>query len=48
MERMKGDALGKVLVMESEWLDLRDDIDVVGREVERMLLDDLVSEIIGT
>ena len=34
--------------MESEWLDLRDDIDVVGREVERMLLDDLVSEIIGT
>ncbi|KAL2599264.1 hypothetical protein GLYMA_10G045600v4 [Glycine max] len=46
--KVKGDALGKVLVMESEWLDLRDDIDVVGREVERMLLDDLVSEIIGT
>ncbi|KAG4959444.1 hypothetical protein JHK87_036077 [Glycine soja] len=45
--KVKDDALGKVLVMESEWLDLRDDIDVIGREVERLLLDDLVAEIIG-
>ncbi|KAK7345651.1 hypothetical protein VNO77_16259 [Canavalia gladiata] len=46
--KVKDDALGKVLVRESEWLDLRDDIDVIGREVERMLLDDLVTEIIST
>ncbi|KAK7393627.1 hypothetical protein VNO78_22185 [Psophocarpus tetragonolobus] len=46
--KVRDDALGKVLVRESEWLDLRDDIDVVGWEVERLLLDDLVAEILGT
>ncbi|KAE9619451.1 hypothetical protein Lal_00047519 [Lupinus albus] len=39
------DAMGKVLVMESQWLDLKNDIDVIGNEVEIMLLDDLVAEI---
>ncbi|KAL2323331.1 hypothetical protein Fmac_027710 [Flemingia macrophylla] len=48
-EKVKDDdALGKVLVMESEWLDLRDDIDLIGREVERLILDGLVAEIVGT
>ncbi|TKY52841.1 hypothetical protein E2542_SST24363 [Spatholobus suberectus] len=44
--KVRDDALGKVLVRESEWLDLRGDIDVIGREVERLLLDDLVAEIV--
>ncbi|XP_020202367.1 uncharacterized protein LOC109788117 isoform X2 [Cajanus cajan] len=47
-EKVKDDALGKVLVMESEWLELRDDIDIIGREVERLILNDLVAEIVGT
>ena len=46
--KVKDDALGKVLVSESQWLDLKDDIDVIGREVERLLLEDLVAEIAGT
>ncbi|XP_061351319.1 uncharacterized protein LOC133296372 [Gastrolobium bilobum] len=46
--KVKDDALGKVLDKESQWLCLRDDIDVIGREVERLLLDDLVAEIAGT
>lgn len=45
--KVKDDALGKVLVRELQWLDLRNDIDVIGREVERLLLDDLVAEIVG-
>ncbi|KAJ1391340.1 DUF3741-associated sequence motif [Sesbania bispinosa] len=44
---VEDDALGMVLVGESQWLDLKDDIDVIGREVERLLLDDLVAEIAG-
>ena len=42
---VKDDALGRILVRESQWLEMRDEIDVIGREVERLLLDDLVSEI---
>ncbi|RDY08155.1 hypothetical protein CR513_07646, partial [Mucuna pruriens] len=45
---VRDDALGKVLVRELEWLELRDDIDVIGREVERLLLNDLVEEIART
>lgn len=41
------DILGKLLVMESQWLDLGDDIDVIGSEIERLLFDDLVAEIAG-
>ncbi|OIW20311.1 hypothetical protein TanjilG_08285 [Lupinus angustifolius] len=45
--KVKDDAMGKVLVMESQWLDLKNGIDVIGREVEILLLDDLVAEIAG-
>ncbi|KAK7306193.1 hypothetical protein VNO77_44119 [Canavalia gladiata] len=44
--KVKDNALGKVLVRKSQWLNLRDDIDVIDRKVERMLLDDLVAEIV--
>ncbi|KAI4349260.1 hypothetical protein L6164_009870 [Bauhinia variegata] len=43
--KVKDDALGKVLAKQSQWLDMGDDIDVIGRDVERLLLDDLVAEI---
>lgn len=46
--KVKDDALGKVLVMESQWLDVGDEVDAIGREVERLILDDLVSEIAGS
>ncbi|XP_019437096.1 PREDICTED: uncharacterized protein LOC109343315 isoform X1 [Lupinus angustifolius] len=42
---VKDDTMGKVLVMESQWLDLKDDFDVIGMEIEILLLDDLVAEI---
>ncbi|XP_058771045.1 uncharacterized protein LOC131644537 isoform X1 [Vicia villosa] len=45
--KVEDDALGKLLVVESQWLGLRDDIDVIGREVEILILDDLVAEIVG-
>lgn len=41
------DPMEKVLGKESQWLDLGDDIDVIGRELERMLIDELVIEVIG-
>ncbi|CAJ1896569.1 unnamed protein product [Sphenostylis stenocarpa] len=43
--KVKDTALGKLLVSELQWLNLRDDIDEIGREVESLLLDDLVAEI---
>ncbi|KAK7336989.1 hypothetical protein VNO77_17545 [Canavalia gladiata] len=46
--KVKDTALGKVLVNELQWLNLGGDIDVIGREVENLLLDDLVAEITGT
>ncbi|KAL1330155.1 hypothetical protein HN51_047314 [Arachis hypogaea] len=45
--KVKDDALGKVLVKEPQWLDLGDEIDVIGREIERLLLEELVAEIAG-
>ncbi|KAL5067963.1 hypothetical protein RYX36_018850 [Vicia faba] len=45
--KVEDDVLGKLLVVESQWLNLRDDIDVIGREVEILILDDLVAEIVG-
>ncbi|PNX84898.1 DNA repair rad51-like protein, partial [Trifolium pratense] len=45
--KVEDDVLGKLLIVESQWLKLRDDIDVIGREVERLILDDLVAEIVG-
>ncbi|KAF8006342.1 hypothetical protein BT93_K0589 [Corymbia citriodora subsp. variegata] len=38
--------LEKLLARESPWLNLGDDIDVIGREVERLLIDDLVAEVL--
>ncbi|XP_028775081.1 uncharacterized protein LOC114731977 [Neltuma alba] len=46
--KVENDALGKVLVRESEWLDVRDDVDTIGSEVERLILDDLVAEVAGS
>ncbi|KAG4913336.1 hypothetical protein JHK82_053918 [Glycine max] len=46
--KVKDTALGKVLVSEMQWLNLRDDINGIGREVESLLLDDLVTEIAVT
>ncbi|KHN09443.1 hypothetical protein glysoja_016542, partial [Glycine soja] len=46
--KAKYTAMGKVLVSELQWLSLRDDIDGIGREVESLLLDDLVAEIAVT
>jgi len=43
--KVKDTALGKVLVSELQWLNLRDEIDGIGSEVESLLLDDLVAEI---
>ncbi|KAK9289978.1 hypothetical protein L1049_008140 [Liquidambar formosana] len=37
----------KVLGKESEWLDLGEDIDVIGRELERLLIDELVAEAVN-
>ncbi|XWS55720.1 hypothetical protein CRYUN_Cryun09bG0024600 [Craigia yunnanensis] len=34
-----------VLSGECQWLDLREDIDVIGREIERLLVDELVAEV---
>ncbi|MED6135047.1 hypothetical protein PIB30_042659 [Stylosanthes scabra] len=45
--KVKDDALGKVLVKESQWLDLGDEIDVIGREIEKLLLEEIVAEIAG-
>ncbi|RDX82843.1 hypothetical protein CR513_36321, partial [Mucuna pruriens] len=46
--KAKDTALGKVLVSELQWLNLRGDVDGIGREVESLLLDDLVAEIAVT
>ncbi|KAJ7972502.1 VARLMGL domain-containing protein [Quillaja saponaria] len=42
------DALGKLLTSETQWLDLREDIDVIGRELETLLIDELIGEAVGT
>ncbi|KAJ7977068.1 VARLMGL domain-containing protein [Quillaja saponaria] len=42
------DILGKLLTRETQWLDLREEIDVIGREVERLLIDELLAEVVGT
>ncbi|GAV62670.1 DUF3741 domain-containing protein/DUF4378 domain-containing protein/VARLMGL domain-containing protein [Cephalotus follicularis] len=43
----KKDLLEKDLERESQWLELRDDIDVIGRDIERFLIDDLVAELVA-
>ena len=36
-----------VLEGKCRWLDLREDIDVLGREIERLLVDELVAEVVA-
>lgn len=40
------DTLGKVLAGESQWVVLRDDINEIGEEIERLLTDELVAEVV--
>lgn len=48
-QRKKGckGMLDKLLARESPWLNLGDYIDVIGRDVERVLIDDLVAEVLS-
>lgn len=46
-EKAREDDVELVVVKDLDWLNLRDDIDVIGREVERLILDDLMAEIAG-
>ncbi|EEF28329.1 conserved hypothetical protein, partial [Ricinus communis] len=39
------DAAEKALVMDLQWLDLRDNIDIVGRDIEGLLIEELLKEI---
>lgn len=45
-KNVKKDTVDKVLGRESQWLDMGDGIDVIGMEVERLLLDELVTEVV--
>ncbi|CAK7341805.1 unnamed protein product [Dovyalis caffra] len=37
----------KILEREPQWLDLREDVDVIGREIERILTEELVRELVA-
>ncbi|XVF08030.1 hypothetical protein REPUB_Repub06bG0190200 [Reevesia pubescens] len=41
------DAGEMVLAGECQWLDLREDIDVIGMEIERLLVDELVADVVA-
>ncbi|XVF76577.1 hypothetical protein PTKIN_Ptkin13bG0276900 [Pterospermum kingtungense] len=41
------DAGEVALAGECQWLDLREDIDVLGREIEKLLVDELVAEVVA-
>ncbi|CAL9002459.1 unnamed protein product [Prunus brigantina] len=45
-ENANEDNLEKVLERDSLWLDLGDDIDLIGREIENSLIDELVAEVV--
>lgn len=40
-------AADKILEGESPWLDLREDVDVIGREIEKLLTEELVRELVA-
>lgn len=40
-------AADKVLARESQWLDMGDDIDVIGREIEKLLTEELINELVA-
>ncbi|KAF5750977.1 hypothetical protein HS088_TW03G01318 [Tripterygium wilfordii] len=41
------DATEKIQGKESEWLDLRNDVDVIAKEVDKFILEDLVTELLA-
>ncbi|XP_031399070.1 uncharacterized protein LOC116209548 isoform X2 [Punica granatum] len=38
--------LDRVLISESQWLNLGDDYDIIGKEIERLLVDDILAEVV--
>ncbi|XP_042511282.1 uncharacterized protein LOC122086501 isoform X2 [Macadamia integrifolia] len=46
-EEETNDSSEKVLDREMRWLEIGDDIDVVGREIEKLLLDELIGELVS-
>ncbi|PON72827.1 afadin [Parasponia andersonii] len=46
-KNVRKDTTEKVLGRESDWLDMSEDIDVIGREIETLLLDELVEELVA-
>lgn len=44
-KKAKKDVTNYVIGSELQWLDLIDDIDIIGREIERLLIDELVAEV---
>lgn len=47
-KNLKKDTLARVQGEESQWLDIGDDMDAIGKEFERLLLDELVAELSET
>ncbi|XP_031248678.1 uncharacterized protein LOC116106458 [Pistacia vera] len=45
-KKVNKDAGENVLARESQWLNIGEDIDVIGREIERVLIDELVGEVV--
>ncbi|XP_062117118.1 uncharacterized protein LOC133830988 isoform X2 [Humulus lupulus] len=45
-KNVKKEIAEKVMGRESEWLDMGDDIDIIGREMETLLLEELVEELL--
>ncbi|KAF9664958.1 hypothetical protein SADUNF_Sadunf16G0072500 [Salix dunnii] len=43
----KDTAAEKILDREPQWLDLREDVDIIGREIERLLTEELVRELVA-
>ncbi|XP_031248677.1 uncharacterized protein LOC116106457 [Pistacia vera] len=45
-KKVNKDAGENVLARESQWLNIGEDIDVIGREIEKVLIDELVGEVV--
>ncbi|KAH7553436.1 hypothetical protein ACOSP7_029853 [Xanthoceras sorbifolium] len=45
-KKVNEDTAEKVLGKEAQWLDIGNDIDVIGREIEKLLIDDIVAEVV--
>ncbi|KAJ4704764.1 Phosphatidylinositol N-acetyglucosaminlytransferase subunit P-related [Melia azedarach] len=46
-KKVTKDAGEKVLGRESEWLEIGEDIDIIGKEIETLLIDELVAEVVA-